>query len=363
VSRIVVYAQHLSGVGHRVRTDLLARGLARTHAVWTVDGGMPVPRPGTDDRVRPIVLPRLGRDGDRLVAVEPSGGTSAASVRGGDLAGVLAARTGTLAAAVAAIRPDVVIVEHFPFSKWELAEEIFGLIDGARAANAQVRVVSSIRDVVWKTRFDPGDEDAHAARVVATLNDRFDALLVHSDPRLLRLVESFPRASEIRVPLVHTGFVVETPPVVATAAANGEASAPTLVASSGGGVEGLLLAHAVIEGFRLLRPHAPSLRLQLFGGLSFAPAQIEALTHEAAGLPARIAPFSADFLTTLAHATVSVSRAGYNTCMNLLATNVPAVLVPSAARSDQRLRAARLAERRIATVRMLLGRPAAPPPT
>ena len=39
--RIVVHAQHLSGVGHHVRAVALARALATAHDVVLVDGGAP----------------------------------------------------------------------------------------------------------------------------------------------------------------------------------------------------------------------------------------------------------------------------------------------------------------------------------
>jgi predicted glycosyltransferase len=391
VSRILLHAQHLSGVGHHVRIDLLARGLARRHEVWVVDGGEPVPRRPPAVEIRRVPLPRIRRTGETIVplAAAPGEGAGPAAAGGaarppaGELDAILGARVRALAAAVERIRPDALVVEHFPFSKWELRDEILGAIDAARAAGA--RIVCSIRDIVRRTRFDPGDERAHAARVLAALDTRFDLLLVHSDPRFCRLDETFARAGEIRIPVIHTGFVSEKPAGAAGArqcppgdrASGSEAGDPRraaragapppplrprdrracahpgrpagsdapegmVVASTGGGTEGLALARAVLLGFRLLHDELPGLALTLFTGLRFAPEEVARLRAEARGLPVAIEPFGPDFLTRLAASELSVSRAGYNTCANLLETGARAVLVPSGARSDQRLRAARM---------------------
>ena len=58
----------------------------------------------------------------------------------------------------------------------------------------------------------------------------------------------------------------------------------------------------------------------------------------------RVSRFTSDFLSFLAAADLSVSMAGYNTCMNILATGVPALVWPFAQNREQRLRAERLAQ-------------------
>jgi predicted glycosyltransferase len=53
--------------------------------------------------------------------------------------------------------------------------------------------------------------------------------------------------------------------------------------------------------------------------------------------------FSPDFLAELAAADLSVSMGGYNTTMNLLAAEVPALVWPFARNREQGMRAGRLA--------------------
>ena len=57
----------------------------------------------------------------------------------------------------------------------------------------------------------------------------------------------------------------------------------------------------------------------------------------------RVCRFTSDFLSYLAAADLSVSLAGYNTCMNILAVQVPALVWPFAQNREQRLRAEMLA--------------------
>jgi predicted glycosyltransferase len=59
----------------------------------------------------------------------------------------------------------------------------------------------------------------------------------------------------------------------------------------------------------------------------------------------RIRRFMADLAGEMARADLSISMAGYNTCMDILAAEVPALVLPFQQNREQRLRAERLAER------------------
>jgi predicted glycosyltransferase len=54
--------------------------------------------------------------------------------------------------------------------------------------------------------------------------------------------------------------------------------------------------------------------------------------------------FTADFLSYLAAADLSISMAGYNTCMNILAAGVPSLVFPFAQNREQGIRATKLAD-------------------
>jgi predicted glycosyltransferase len=327
--RVLCHAQHLSGVGHFVRMYAIGRALAAGgHEVHLVDGGRPVPR--ADAAVRRLRLPRLERVGGRL-----------AGAGGEDGETVVATRARRLAAAVEVIRPDVVLVDHFPFSKWELEPEVAALAGAAHRCGA--RVLCSLRDVVRQTAFEDVPPEVYAARVVALLGAHFDGVLVHADPTFVRFEEHFGAAAELPVPLRYTGFVGS-----GVAAARRDPSSEPWAVLSCGGTVGTAFLRTAIEGFR----HAAAARRMRL--LVFPDPQTAAATGDPLGVTGcdrvHVREFSAEFEAWLAGSALSVSRSGYNTTVELLETRVPAVVVPDPRMSDQGARARRLAERGLATV-------------
>lgn len=341
--RILVHAQHLSGVGHLVRGLEIARAAARDCDVFFTSGGRPVARP-IPERIELVPLPEISRGAHGLEAAR-GGGSPAAALR---------ERAAALAKATAEIAPDVLVVEHYPFSKWELEPEIDAALRAARRANPSAVLVCSVRDVPRQTRGEDVAPVAWAARVAATLDERFDALLVHADPALTTLGEHFPGAASIRIPVHYTGYVSEKPTGAAEARAAGrDADGERLVvASSGGGAGSGELAERILEAWGRLaaRGDAGGRRLALFTGAFWSDAEVARLGRAAAAQGAIAVPFSRDFLRSLARADLSISRAGYNTCTNVLELRVRALLVPDPRMSDQPFRAARLAERGLARV-------------
>jgi predicted glycosyltransferase len=344
--RIFCYAQHLSGVGHFVRTHALAAGLAEAHEVCLVDGGRAVPGHHSSPRLSLLSLPRIQRGPVGVTAVDSR-----------PLAEVRQARRRGLAAAIAGAPPDVLTVEHYPWSKWELEDEIVLAIEVARRTRPSVHVVCSLRDIAPRTRHEAATEVEYGCRVRDQLAAHFDAVLVHSDPRFTRLEEHFPATGSLPVPWAYTGFVCGQAPECGEAAPLGEVAgsppAPHAVLSAGGGAEALPFLLAAVEAFRRLaaRGRLGQLRLAVFPGLFMNAGAVERL-RRAAGREGMVSvrSFSPDFRVWLRASRLSISRAGYNTCADLLQARVPAVLVPHPDMSDQRFRAQRMQAHGLATV-------------
>ncbi len=336
--RILVHAQHLSGIGHWVRSHAIAQALATRHTVWLTDGGRPVPTapaPG----VHLLRLPRLHRGAHGLAPLE----------RGARLPAVLAARRRLLVQAVAALRPDVVVVEHYPFSKWELETEILATIRATRAAAPGARIVCSLRDIAPQTAQERLAPECHARRVLDRLRHHFDALLVHADPALARLEEHFPAAARIPVPVICTGLVAKPPGARPSAAARATrraatGGAPYVLVTVGGGAGDprfprlCLAAWARVRRTAALRGH----RLVVLAGLAWSPRRRAALAR-AGGPGVAVQAFVPDVRPWLRGATLVVAHAGYNTATDVLATRARAVLAANPRMSDQPARAQRLA--------------------
>jgi len=337
--RVLLHAQHLSGVGHHVRALELARALATAHEVFMLDGGAPVPRAPIAGRFVRVALPGLRRGPTGL---EPLAG-------GSSLANVLARRTARAHDVAVRLAPDVVLVEHYPFSKWELEGEVLALLDGARP---HALAVASVRDIPRQTRHEAVAPAAYRARVAATLAARFDVLLVHGDARVTRLADHFADADALPIPVFETGYVVEPPPPRVGAP---EALLPRggryAVASAGGDGELAFLAACVDAWRRRPRdPRGDDRPLLVFAGVGATDADLESLRRRAGDAPVIVSPFREDFVGALAGADLSISRAGYNTCAALLATRRRAVLVPDPRMSDQLERARRFEALALAVV-------------
>jgi predicted glycosyltransferase len=343
---VLVYAQHLSGVGHHVRIREIARALAEDHRVCFVQGGMPVPRPSDGGKLERVELPPIRRGRQGLEPLDPSRGID----------DVMRARVAGLRRAAAEIAPDVLVVEHYPFSKWELEPEIDAMIDAARAANPRVELVCSARDILRKTRHECVSPELYRRRITGVLNERFDALFVHGDPSFTRLEEHFEGAGDLGIPVVYTGFVSEKPdPVGEEAPARREAAGAdggwVIVSTGGGSGSGAWVARVVEAWERIAARGADGgRRMRVFPGLYWTDREVAALEARAGAGRCVVAPFSADFLRWVRRADLSISRAGYNTCVNVLEARSRAVLVPDPRMSDQPFRARRFVEHGLAEV-------------
>ena len=338
--RILHYCQHVLGLGHFMRSLAVTRALAG-HEVLFVSGGrrVPVPLPG---HARLLSLPALEMSED-FSEFGPA-----------DLLELEETKTRRVELLLEAARtfgPQVIIIELFPFGRKKFGFELSPLLHAARSGCfGPCAAVCSLRDIL----VERGDAAKFEARAVNLLNAYFSALLVHADPRLFRLEDSFSRAADLTVPVVYTGYVAERPAPGAGAALRAELGlAPgerLIIASAGGGkVGGELLRAAVLAQARL--PQSLRARLQVFTGPYMAEEDVDELRDLAAGRPeVAIERFTERFPAWLAAADCSVSMAGYNTTMDILASGVPALVRPFDVNREQADRAARLAEMGLLTV-------------
>ena len=330
--RVFLYVQHLLGIGHLRRTSVIARALAEAgFSVAFVSGGEPVAD--------------LALGGARLVQLPPALAADSGFSKILDAArrpiddGWRRERRAALLAAFAAEQPDILLIELFPFGRWPFRFELLPLLDAARARQPRPLVACSLRDILID-KPDPRRRD----EIIAIVRRHFDRLLVHGDPALFRLEESFPAAAALADLIDYTGYVVEPP-----AAACGTAGQGEVIVSAGGGAVGGPLLRAALAARPLSRAAAAPWRL--ITGPNLAPA-------EAAGLAAAAPPgviverFRNDFPTLLRNCCLSLSQGGYNTVMELLTAGARAVIVPFGAGQEieQAIRARRLAERGLVQV-------------
>ena len=337
--KIIQYCQHVLGIGHLFRGLEICRSLS-DHEVILVTGGPQVDM-NLPAHVREVRLP------DLQMNHEFKGLYS--SQKNFDLDQIKEQRQRRFFNLFEKEKPDVFLVELYPFGRKAFRFELDPLLQaiGERRLPA-CRVVCSVRDILVEKE----DAAKHELRAVNTLNRYFDAVLVHADPKLAQISETFARFAEIRIPVIYTGYIAGRPEPDA-----GEKMRRRLqigrdeiliIASAGGGHVGAPLLEAVICAFDRLRVKNRSY-LKVFTGPYLDQSEFNRLTR-LAGEEVEINRFSPDFLSYMAAADLSVSMGGYNTTMNILATGVPALVWPFPQNREQRLRAERLDQRGILKV-------------
>jgi predicted glycosyltransferase len=201
--------------------------------------------------------------------------------------------------------------------------------------DARPLVACSLRDILVGRGDEQADYDDRAARQA---NEHFDAVLLHADPRLARLEESFRPRVPLRVPVHYTGYVVPGGEVTPAARREG------IVVSAGGGIVGGPLMRAALDAHRILWPQR-RVPTRLIAG-PFLPAdEWDALRAAAAGVDGvEVIRSVPNLRAELAGAAASVSQCGYNTAFDLLRARVPALVVPYAepGEDEQTRRALRL---------------------
>lgn len=322
-AKLLFYCQHSLGLGHLVRSYVLAGELAHTFDVTLIRGGeAPAGIPAPAD-VEIVQLPALSAGVD--------GGIRSSS---GDVGDTIERRGDLLLERFAALRPAALVIELFPFGRKKLAPELLPLLEAARDVGC--RVVCSVRDILVDRGRRQGEHDERASLV---LNACFDAVLVHSDPAFARLEESFRPGTPLRVPVHHTGFVA--PPHVPPR------SPPTsgwrLVVSAGGGAFGEELLVAAICTRPLL---ARDVELRVIAGPFASGESWERLQRASQAVEGvELVRSVPDLDRELARASASLSQCGYNTAVALMRAGGPALVAPfsEGEENEQDRRAKRLA--------------------
>ena len=331
--KILFYCQHVWGVGHYFRSMEICRGL-HGHEVVMAIGGPPFDAP-IPPNVRLERLPPIKMRSDYTTLQSDSAGERLNEIK--------AVRRARLDQLYIQEKPDLLLIELYPFGRRKFKFELVPLLRAIRSGDRPAaKVVCSLRDILVAKQ----DAARYETDVVEKLNRYFDALLIHADRRLVALEDTFGRSADIDIPLVYTGFVAQSPPEGAAMRIRrqlglGE-SERLLVASAGVGRSGTPLLEAVLAAVQ---------SNQLLSGAQlhvFTGPFIESRDYERLAALKRpgvhISKFSDDFLAMLTAADLSISMGGYNTSMNILATGVPALVWPYPGDREQGIRARRLAE-------------------
>ena len=306
--RVFFYVQHLLGIGHLLRAARVVKALsADGFDVMLALGGTPVA--GLDVGTAAVLqLPpvKAGPAGFSAL-VHPDG-------RVFDKADE-AARTRDLLVAFDRFAPDVLVLEAFPFGRRPMRFELRPLLERARTGQRSILVAASVRDILQRSR-----REDRIAETVALVQNAFDLVLVHGDPHLTKLEDTFPAAATFSDKVIYTGIVAPERGVDA-------ADIPTYgaIVSAGGGAVGGMLLEAALRARPLTRIADRS--WLVLAGPNLPPADFERLAR-GGGPGIEFKRFVPDLASLMTRADVSVSQAGYNTVADILRARCRAVFVP-----------------------------------
>lgn len=306
-ARVLIHVQHLLGTGHLRRAARLAGALsAAGFSVDLVSGGQPVPalRHG---KARLHQLPVLRATDESFSTLVDEHGRVVDEAWQND-------RRDRLLQIYAQARPDVVIVETFPFGRRMLRFELLPLLERAATDSPKPVVLSSLRDLL-----QTGRKPARLEEAADWAEAYVDLVMVHGDQTLTPIDRTFPLAGRIAGMVRYTGYLADPNPPAPKSQRNG-----VVVSAGGGRVGAELLAAAIAARPRCVLSAAPWL---LLTGTGMAEADMLLLRRQAPP-EVTVERHRDDLPALFAGAELSISQAGYNTAVEILQAEVRAVLVP-----------------------------------
>jgi predicted glycosyltransferase len=326
---LLFYCQHAMGMGHLVRSLALAEALSHSFRVVLLNGGELPSTLSLPQTIEIVNLPPLRLAGGQLISCDNRYSVAQAQ----------RARIDQILNSLRQLRPEVLLTELYPFGRKKFEFELLPLLEEAKThAYFTPLIVCSLRDILVSGK---SDQQEHEQRIVSAANRWFDAILVHSDPSFARLEESFHPRTALSPAGHHTGFVVGNRQNVSRdRLGNGP-----VVVSAGGGHYGFQLLNSAIEAHALLSETEP-FTMKVVAGPFLPEAEWKKLRVAINGRRGvtlvRSVP---DLFAELVQARASVSQCGYNTAMEIIQSEIPALVVPFAdGGEDEQLKRARRLE-------------------
>ena len=233
-------------------------------------------------------------------------------------------RAQAIAGALQAFDPDLLIVDKLPRGAFDELQPALN-----RRRHSGGRTVLGLRDVldtpstaIWEW------QQTRATEAVA---EYYDAVWVYGDPRVFDPVAEYSLPPAVAAKVHYTGYLAPAVPRPVGPAA------PLVLCLVGGGQDGYALARVFLEadlppdamGLVVTDPHMPVTQRE----------HLERISRERG--QSQVRRFVSGTLDLLAQAHAVVSMGGYTTVCEILASRVPAFIVPRVMPSQEQLIRAR----------------------
>ena len=327
-SRVLIYVQHLLGVGHLQRALQLSSALLRHgYQVDLVSGGRPT-QLQLPANLRIHQLPPLySADGSFSRLLDANGDEIDDDWR--------ERRKRLLLDIFKSSSAQVLITETFPFGRRMLRFELLPLLEASRKSVECRQVIASIRDIL-----QPRSKPERNRETCDLIEAYYDHVLIHGDENIARLEDSFAKADCIADKLFYSGYIcAQTPPDAPV-----NTGADEVLVSAGGSATGLQILRAALAAKSLSACKDLHWRLLVSPAITTADFN---LLQDLADDGVSVERNRTDFSELIKRARLSISQAGYNTMTDLLNSATPAVVIPYAEADEieQTLRARALQAR------------------
>jgi predicted glycosyltransferase len=343
--RILFYSHDTYGLGHVRRTLCIAHALLRRTdriRILIATGSPVIDRLSIDPRIQILQLKPVVKRGAELY--EARDGSM-------DPKAVIAFRSAQLLGAVRFFRPDVVVVDHAPTG---MKGELLAALQYIRREMPHTKTMLGLRDIV---------DDAAVVRkiwsndhVYEVLDELYDRILVYGERSHFPLDLAYGLPPRVCSKLVYAGYIRKDDELVPENVVRSDLrippSGPFLLATVGGGGDGIALLAKTIAALPSVRQKHPTLRAALVTGPLMSQAEREAIERAAAFAGGvHVTSFFANMTSAMRAASVTVAMGGYNTVTELLAVGRSSVIVPRThPRKEQLIRARNLSRRGLLTM-------------
>ncbi|MFD6136087.1 glycosyltransferase family protein [Isoptericola sp. NPDC060257] len=324
--RVAFYSHDTQGLGHVRRTSLLARAVVDADPdvdVLLLSGAREATSLPLPERTEVVTLPRVGKDPDLGYGPRAWGGT---------LDDVVRVRAGVLDGALAAFRPDVLVVDKVPLG---VGGELLLALRRLRAEGGTACVLG-LRDVLDTP--EVAVREWHEQRSTSVVERFFDEVWVYGDAHVYDPLAEYALPDHIAARTVFTGYLGRGRASLAEPVREG---APYVLCLVGGGQDGASLAEAFAAA-----PLPVGHRGVLVTGPYLPETTRDRLHAVAAGRDdLEVHAFVRDVVPLVEGAAAVVTMGGYNSVCELLASGRPGLVVPRThPRAEQLVRARRLAD-------------------
>jgi predicted glycosyltransferase len=310
--------QYSNGVGHLNRCSAIAKAFSAISHVTMFSGGKPIPGYSAPFGVNFVQLPaiRWERTAESSPApVDPSC----------TITEVERMRSELLVHSYFRIRPQIIIIEYFPFAPKRFGNTLNELFDVINQEQNRPIVICSIRTYprLW-------DTDVDATWINEQLRKNFSFVLHHTDPKLFPLSSLGPylQAALSSVTVWQTGFIRRS--LIRNDSAR--ASSGLLLTVGGGSTRGATLLKRWINGARAGSPELFPINA-VCGPMMDSKDRKSIHAEQSADVTVHDWVANMDDLLSSCRAVVCMG--GYNTLVETLSLRKPVLAFPHSGMGDQ----------------------------